>query len=180
MKCIVLLVHAFVIDRIMTDIQREVIEVEMPSFDPADDIFKEAFAEADKNGSNALDKKEFRQFMKQAGQGKLSKYIFNIIDKDHSGKVSLDEFLAFGRAMYTFVANGDVTSYARMIFDACDTDKSGALSMKEFLKFMKYTGNDVSFFKRKKIFEGWDEDKDGTIDFDEVVKRMEFQAKHSA
>lgn len=156
---------------------REIVEVEMPSFDPADKIFSDAFAEVDKNGSGALDKKEFREFMVQANQGKISKYLFNIIDKDHSGKVTLDEFLAFGRAMYQFVTAGDVTSYARMIFEACDKDKNGQLSMSEFCKFMKYTGNDVSVFKRKKTFKQWDSDGNGTIDFDEVVKRMEFQAK---
>ena len=145
--------------------------------------FRETFASVDKNGNGTLDKKEFRQFMILANQEKLSKYIFEVIDKDHSGDVSIDEFLEFGQAMWDIVTKKDMTRYLRMIFDACDHGKKGPdgketkkgyLTYKEFLKFMKYTGAKIGFFQRKSAFKNYDQDGSGTIEFNEIMAKINF------
>ena len=148
--------------------------------------FREAFASVDADKNGQLDKKEFRRFMVQAGQEKLSKYIFEVIDKDHSGGVSIDEFLEFGQAMWDIVTKKDMTRYLKMIFDACDVGpkgpdgkevKKGYLTYKEFLKFMKYTGAKIGIFERKKAFKNYDEDGNGKIEFSEVMSKINFVLK---
>lgn len=154
--------------------ERETVCVDIQGFDPADDIFKTAFEQVDKDRNGFLDKKEFRQFMIQAKKEKVSKYMFNVIDKDRNGRVSLPEFLEFGRAMWAIISTGDSRAYMKMLFDACDTSDKGHLTKKEFLRFMKYAGSPVSFFQREKQFKKWDADGDGTVDFEEIMQKINF------
>ena len=152
----------------------ETCQVDVPEFDPTAKVFEDAFREVDKDGNDQLDKKEFRRFMELAGQQKLSQYIFQIIDKDHNGKVSLGEFQEFGRAMFSIVQKGDLKPYLQMIFKACDKGNKGWLTVKEFQKFMKYSGNKVGFFQRKKEFKNWDENGNGKIEFEEIMAKIKF------
>lgn len=152
----------------------ETLEVALPVWDPCDEIFKTAFQQVDTDQSGFLDKKEFRQFMIQAKKEKVSKYLFNVIDKDHNGKVSLAEFLEFGRATWAIVSSGDARAYMRMLFDACDVSHKGQLTKKEFLKFMQCAGAPIGFFQRGKQFKKWDADGNGTVDFDEIMQKINF------
>lgn len=152
----------------------ETLQVDVPTFDPSDKIFEEAFREVDTDKSGHLDKKEFHRFMVLAGQQKLSKYIFNIIDKDNNGRVSLQEFQAFGRAMFAIVQQGNLQPYLKMIFEACDKENKGYLTSSQFMKFMKYTGNKVGFFQKKKEFKNWDADGNGKIEFEEIISKINF------
>jgi len=153
---------------------RETCEVNVPAIDPTDEIFTATFQEFDTDHSGHLDKKEFHKFIAKAGQGKLSAYIFKIIDADGNGKVSLDEFLLFGRAMNAVMQHRDPGPYMRMIFDACDKGRKGKLTKSEFLKFMKYTGNKVGLFQRGKQFKAWDADKNGFVEFEEIMTKIKF------
>ena len=152
----------------------ESVPVSVPSFDPADKIFEESFREIDRDHNGYLDKAEFKQFMIKARQQHLSKHIFKIIDKDGNGKISLEEFLAFGRVMWAVVTKNNLEPYLKMIFDACDGKKKGWLTKREFYRFLKYTGNEPSLLKRRKQFKKWDTDGNGQIEFSEIMDNIDF------
>ena len=152
----------------------EVVTVEVPSFNPADQIFQEAFHAVDKDKNGWLDKKEFREFLRQAGHGKLSKHLFHIIDRDQNGKVSLQEFQEMGRAMWAAATQLNVEPYLKMVFDAVDKGAKGYLTKKEFVKFMTYTGNKVSILKQGKQFKDWDADGDGKLTLSEIMEKFHF------
>jgi Ca2+-binding EF-hand superfamily protein len=119
-------------------------------------------------------KKEFRQFLKAAHQDEQNKYLFEIIDSDGSGLVSLEEFLEWGQAVWEVSQAGDLSRWLKMLFDACDKGQKGQLNKKEFLTFMKYCGTPVGFFQRGKVFKKFDADGSGTVEFDEIIQNMHF------
>jgi Ca2+-binding EF-hand superfamily protein len=149
------------------------VNVNMPVLDKAmENTFREAFSSIDTDGSGELDKKEFQQFLIATGQDFGNKYLFQIVDSDHSGTISIDEFLRFGRALSDLISNGDTRRYLSLVFSSCDVGKKGTLNTAEFLKFMKYIGQPISFFDRKKILKIFDADGNGTFDFDEIVGHL--------
>jgi Ca2+-binding EF-hand superfamily protein len=149
------------------------VNVTMPVIDEEmEAAFRQAFSEVDNDGSGELDKKEFRQFITATGQDFGNKYIFQIVDADRSGKISIDEFLQFGRAVAGMALNGDFKQYLKLVFTSCDVGRKGALTCKEFLKFMKYIGQPVGFFNRKKVMKLYDGDGNGTIDFNEILGHL--------
>lgn len=150
----------------------ETCVVNIDNFDPSDKLFVQAFHDVDTDKNGYLNKSEFRQFMIEAKQEKVSKYIFHVIDKDKNGKISLDEFLEFGRVLWSVISKGELRPYMKMLFDACDTGNKGYLTLNEFQKFMKYTGNPVGFFEKRKIFKAWDQDGNGRVDFDEIMNMV--------
>jgi Ca2+-binding EF-hand superfamily protein len=101
--------------------------------------------------------------------------VFDIVDSDHSGAISCDEFLRFGRSLCDISARGDLRRYLNLVFDSCDIGRKGKLTQKEFLTFMKYIGTDVGFFSEKKIFKQFDADGNGTVDFDEILAHIDVQ-----
>ena len=67
----------------------ETCVVNIDNFDPSDKLFVQAFHDVDTDKNGYLNKSEFRQFMIEAKQEKVSKYIFHVIDKDKTGKYHL-------------------------------------------------------------------------------------------
>jgi Ca2+-binding EF-hand superfamily protein len=150
------------------------VNVNMPVLDKAmESTFREAFATIDTDGSGELDKKEFQQFLAATGQDFGNKYLFQIVDSDRSGTISIEEFLRFGRALSDLISKGDVRRYLSLVFTSCDVGKKGTLNTAEFLKFMKYIGQPVSFFDRKRVLKIFDADGNGTFDFDEILINLE-------
>jgi Ca2+-binding EF-hand superfamily protein len=151
------------------------IYISIPGLDPTMiESFTAAFHRFDTNGNGSLDKKEFRAFLKAAGKDKMSPYMFEVIDTDHSKTVSLAEFLQWGQALWDVAQARDMRRWLKMVFDACDSNKQGKLTQKEFLKFMKYCGAPVGFFARKKTFKAFDADGNGLVEFEEIMATINY------
>jgi Ca2+-binding EF-hand superfamily protein len=154
---------------------RTAISVDLPGMDPAcESSFVEMFNRIDGNHDGTLNKKEFQQMLQNVPGFEKNPYVFNIIDSDKSGFISLQEFLRFGRAVWAIGTSGNFLDYLRMVFNACDVGKKGALTSHEFFKFMKYIGAPVGVWDRRAVFKAFDENKDGTIDFNEIQSAFEF------
>jgi Ca2+-binding EF-hand superfamily protein len=127
------------------------------------------FAKYDKNHSGHLDKQEFRQFLSECWSEPVHKYLFEIIDTDHSGSISLSEFMAWGKATWDIQRTGDQTQWLKIVFNSCDIGAKGYLNKKEFLKFLKYNNITPGFFKESATFKRLDSDGSGTIEFEECL-----------
>jgi Ca2+-binding EF-hand superfamily protein len=148
------------------------------SFPPIDDsmepTFIQQFHAIDRDGNGQLDKAEFRAFLKASGAPDGTRYLFDIIDVDHSGTISLQEFLDFCRALGDITAIGDLRPYLRLVFAACDRHKKGGLNPDEFYQFMKYTGQPVKNFNNSALFKRVDVDDSGTVELNEIFNRVRF------
>jgi Ca2+-binding EF-hand superfamily protein len=142
--------------------------------------YREIFARYDTDGNGQLGRKEFRKFLEEASIWNLTEYAFDIVDSDHSGGVSFEEFFRFARADEDRVhvsrreadsspRKADDRRFFNMVFDSCDMGKKGALTRSEFFRFMKYIGRPVRFFNRKKTFNQCDVDRNGSIDLEEIL-----------
>jgi Ca2+-binding EF-hand superfamily protein len=153
----------------------QLIEVTIPDIDPKmADAFTQAFRRFDTNRSGTLDKHEFREFLKFSGRTDLNTYLFEIIDSDHSGSVSLDEFITWGQAVRDVAQAKDVRRWLKMVFDSCSQTHPGSLTRKEFFKFMKYCGVPVAFFQKTKVYTVFDVNANGTIEFNEIMEHIHF------
>jgi Ca2+-binding EF-hand superfamily protein len=152
-------------------------EIDFPSIDfNMEDLYRKSFAKVDVDGNGRLSKKEFKQFQDECGKGFNCKYLFEIIDTDHSGTISLDEFLRFGRAIGDIVLDGDFKKWLKLIFDSCDRGKKEKLNPSEFRTFMEYVGKPLSFFDRTKTLKIFDADGSGTVDFDEIIAGLDLDS----
>jgi Ca2+-binding EF-hand superfamily protein len=152
------------------------VQVALPAIDQAlEPIFRENFSRLDTDGNGELDKNEFKTFLEITGQTVNNKYVFDIVDCDHSGAISFAEFLRFARSLSDISARGDVRRYLSLVFSSCDIGRKGTLTQKEFLKFMKYIGHDIGFLSQKKVFKQFDADGNGTIDLDEILAHIDVQ-----
>ncbi|KAH0793772.1 EF hand family protein [Histomonas meleagridis] len=146
---------------------------------------REAFNLFDQDHSGYLDKKEFEAFLKAAGKKEHAKYLYKIVDSNHDGKISFDEFWAFMQTMIQIQLHRDLSGYLRMIFDACDHGKGrgrdgreikkGYLTRKEFFKFLEITTakkhNFLDNFLNSLRF---DRNGDGKITFEEIMTQCRF------
>jgi Ca2+-binding EF-hand superfamily protein len=152
--------------------ESEIIAIELSP--NAEELFRRAFAELDKNQTGSLDAVEFATFMETCGQKNVSKYLFRIIDRNRSGAVSLEEFLAFGRTLWDIRESGDMTRYLKLLFDASDQGNKGYLTRLEFFRFLKYTGSRDKWWKKLGLFKEFDADGNGKIAFDEIIQNIRF------
>jgi Ca2+-binding EF-hand superfamily protein len=156
--------------------QKYTVQVALPAINQElEPVFRENFARLDTDGNGELDKKEFMAFLEITGQTANNKYVFEIVDCDHSGAISFDEFLRFARSLSDIAARGDVRRYLSLVFASCDIGKKGTLTQKEFINFMKYIGHEVGFLSQKKVFKEFDDDGNGTIDLNEILAHIDIQ-----
>jgi Ca2+-binding EF-hand superfamily protein len=154
----------------MAGSRRSSIAIDIPSMDP-DMIARscEDFMKYDENRDGMLNKKEFRTFLK-TWTTPVSKYLFEIVDTDHSGAISLQEFLVWGQSVWDLDQKGDTKGWLKLIFDSCDKGNKGHLTKKEFFKFLKYNGSSPGFFRQNALFKRFDADGSGTVEFEEVLE----------
>jgi Ca2+-binding EF-hand superfamily protein len=147
------------------------LSVDVPKMSP--EMIKAActnFTKYDTDGNGQLDKQEFRRFMKECWKGPVNKYLFEIIDTDHSGAISLSEFVSWGQTTWEIEHNNDTKAWLKLVFESCDIGKKGGLTKKELMKFLKYNGAAPSIFAVNKTFKKYDADGSGLVDFEEILQ----------
>jgi Ca2+-binding EF-hand superfamily protein len=127
-----------------------------------------SFKKYDKDGSGALDKQEFRLFIKECWKAPTNQYLFEIIDIDHSGGISLAEFVAWRQTTWEIENNGDQRAWLKLIFDSCDKGKKGYLNQKELMKWLKYNDAAPGRLAQSKIFKKYDVDGKGFVTWEQV------------
>jgi Ca2+-binding EF-hand superfamily protein len=133
-----------------------------------------AFERFDRDANHQLDRKEFRKFMQEVAPADRKKYIFDVVDSQHTGWISLEAFLRFARAMAD-ISDGrnDSRRFFSLVFESCDEGGKGSLTRWEFCKFMRRIGRPIPFFQQKKKFRDCDIDGNGAIDLDEILEYLD-------
>lgn len=112
----------------------------------------------------------------RAGNGLISiRRIFNIVDKDKSGNVSIAEFSSIMKEFKIELSNEQIT----MIFKIFDVNKDGVLSYDEFLRGVRGQMNDFRNYLANKAFDILDYNNQGFVTMDEMVARYAVQ-RHPA
>jgi hypothetical protein len=75
----------------------------------------------DHNGTR--NKKDFIQLLAQFQGFEKNSHIVKIIDSDTNSELSLNEFLAFGRAVWDIGITGKLTDSFRLALNSCDHEK---------------------------------------------------------
>ena len=151
-------------------------EEEAEPLSPTDKVFKRKFEEIDTYKNGSLSKKEFKDFMKLSQNPRQIEIIFDIIDTNHDGSISIDEFIKYGRALIAISKDKNYEPYLKMIFDSVDTNKTGYLSISQFARFLILSGNKLSLQGREH-FSSWDMDQDGKLSFEDVMNRVNLNIK---
>ena len=128
----------------------------------------------DNNGDKTLSKEEFKYGLQDYGLElniREIDEIFRYFDRDHSGTISIDEFL--------IGLKGDMNtrrkSLIRMAFNILDTDQSGIISIEEMMSKYDFnhhpevkTGKKTIKDAAKEFMKAWENDNaDGIITYDE-------------
>ena len=124
----------------------------------------------DSNGTIGLE--EFRLMLPQLGihvSPAKSLGFFRHYDRDNSGGITYDEFLAL---LFACNSNQNPAGFVpserlapKDAFCIFDQDKSGAIDEDEFFYLLQYMGIDTDEATREKLFTKYDKDRDGTIDY---------------
>jgi Ca2+-binding EF-hand superfamily protein len=154
------------------------VEAEAAAWDPhVTKIFTDTFKAVDADHDGVIDRQEFEKFLKECGQARLARHMFDVVDNNGDGKISLEEFLQFGAAMTDMANKLDLTKYLSLVFDCCDVGRKGRLTRSEFSKFLECIGADEEKLGKDKVFDEWDRDQNGTIEFEEILAKVDFVLK---
>eukprot|EP00658_Telonema_sp_P-2_P081614 TRINITY_DN841_c0_g1_i2.p1 TRINITY_DN841_c0_g1~~TRINITY_DN841_c0_g1_i2.p1 ORF type:complete len:218 (+),score=56.67 TRINITY_DN841_c0_g1_i2:106-759(+) len=152
------------------------------------EVFKEAFQMFDKDGrletlcssllteairSGCIDTKEFRAVCESIGMEPTDaelKLMLMDVDKDNSGDVDLEEFIAAMKSKYL---DTDGPEIIRNAFDVFDTDGSGSLSYEEMTDVLKNLGDSLEPPMIRRLIEASDLDKNGEVDLDEFMAMVQ-------
>merc|ERR1712199_132285 len=123
-------------------------------------VFTEAFQMFDKDGSGAIDAREFRAVCQEIGMNPTDselKLMLRDVDKNDSGDVDLQEII-------------------RCAFDVFDTDGSGALSYEEMTDILKNLGDSEMASNPtmiRRLVEAADTDRSGEVDLEEFMAMIQ-------
>ena len=144
-----------------------------------DDMVRELFESADKDGSGVIDREELRQIMLELGNplspDQLDKAMAEM-DQDGSGEVDFTEFsrwfskLQSSQSLKAAGGADPQASYYKEMFDKADTGGEGSLDREELKQLMKELGRDMADHELDTAMQLMDEDGGGTVDFDEFQK----------
>jgi Ca2+-binding EF-hand superfamily protein len=136
--------------------------------------FTSAFHDFDKDEDGCLNAREFELFMNHVGMGSVTTRVFSAVDSDRDKRISLDDFLSFGQALWDIRKKKDVSRYLKMVFDGCDRGRKGVLTQKQFVKFMNCLGMGFDTTNPGKLFRQWDLEKKGAVSFSDVMEKVSF------
>ena len=126
-----------------------------------------AFKDVDVDNSGKIDRDELKAACKSSGtdieEGQAD-FLFDAIDKDKSGYIEFEEFVAF---IYMAKFPHNMTEEAKIVFDNFDKDNSGNISRDELWEACKQLGVHVTEAQLIQAYEQIDEDKSGQICFQE-------------
>lgn len=141
------------------------------------------FLKCDRSGKGALGMPELEQILSLAGhkadEAKTAE-IFEEVDKDGSGLIEFDEFLALWTVLThcrkrinyrEFLTNEQVAAY-RKIFLIFDTSKDGMISGQELDVLLRRIGLVLSHSQVTKLLADFDPSHTGLIDFDNFCVMM--------
>lgn len=104
----------------------------------------------------------------RAGNGLISlRRIFNIVDKDRSGKVSIAEFSSIMREFKIDLSNEQINT----IFKIFDLNQDGALSYDEFLAGVRGQLSEFRIYLVQKAFDKLDPTNQGFVDIQEMFSQ---------
>lgn len=137
-----------------------------------------AFEKFDEDHSGNLDVHEFHKAIRSLGLGysfEDAENLFNMMDEDGNGVMSMQEFLAHCREYINNSAQAaaeqpmDAESRARLAFRRYDKDANGWLDVNEFLQAIRDLGLGTTLEDAEQLFSMVDEDGSGTMDENEFV-----------
>eukprot|EP00668_Euglena_longa_P016135 GGOE01020345.1.p1 GENE.GGOE01020345.1~~GGOE01020345.1.p1 ORF type:complete len:672 (-),score=121.83 GGOE01020345.1:252-2267(-) len=138
-----------------------------------------AFEKFDTDHSGNLDVREFHKAIVSLGLGYSfddAENLFNMMDEDGNGIMSMQEFLAHCREYINNSAQAaaeetpkDPEAQARQAFHRFDRDRDGFLDVKDFLLAIRELGLGTTMEDAEQLFSMVDEDGSGTMDEDEFV-----------
>ena len=134
--------------------------------------YKDLFYLIDNDKSGYIDIQELADIMKALGLTPNQAELIGIIeevDKDHSGKIELKEFLdLFSRK----IKNPDTEEDLIETFKKFDTDGNGLITAKELRHVMATLGENMTEEEADEMIREADKDEDGYINYQEFVKIM--------
>ena len=106
----------------------------------------------------------------RAGNGLISlRRIFNIIDQDKSGKISIAEFSSIMREFKIELSNQQIN----LIFKVFDLNRDGNLTYDEFLIGVRGQINQVRLNAVIEAFDALDQNQQGFVDIQELVSKYQ-------
>lgn len=146
-----------------------------PKFELTDEQkhdIKEAFDLFDSENAGSIDTKELKVAIRALGfepkKEEIKKMIAEI-DKEGTGKVSFDDFLAL---MTVKMAEKDTKEEIMKAFKLFDDDETGKISFKNLKRVAKELGENLTDEELHEMIEEADRDGDGEINQDEFLRIM--------
>ena len=134
--------------------------------------YKDLFYLIDNDKSGYIDILELADIMKALGLTPNQAELIGIIeevDKDHSGKIELKEFLdLFSKK----IKNPDTEEDLIETFKKFDTDGNGLITANELRHVMTTLGENMTEEEADEMIREADKDEDGYINYQEFVKIM--------
>lgn len=133
---------------------------------------KEAFDLFDTEGTGKIDVKELKVAIRALGfepkKEEIKKMVAEI-DKDATGKLSFDDFLAL---MSVKMAEKDSKEEIMKAFRLFDDDETGKISFKNLKRVSKELGENLTDEELQEMIDEADRDGDGEISQDEFLRIM--------
>lgn len=154
-------------------------EMDPGAVSPRTAVALAAFRLYDVDGSGELDVHEFHKAMQEMGMGHSfedAENLFNMMDEDGNGVMSLPEFMAHCQE---YIRNGNgagplseeqAEAEARKAFHRYDVDGSGFLDVNEFAQAVKDLGLGTTLEDAEALFSMADDDGNGTMECEEFVQ----------
>jgi Ca2+-binding EF-hand superfamily protein len=105
--------------------------------------------------------------------------MFNLLDLNHDGKISFDEFQKINDGDGFKKSQGSM-EYFTSAFHQLDKNKNGFLSLLELAQGLQMIGYDLTEGQVRSIFKQMDSNNDGSVDRIEFIKFMNFILKGAA
>ena len=134
--------------------------------------FQETFAQFDKDSSGSISAGELKTMMQALGHRPTDDDIIDIlasVDKDHSGFIEVDEFLAMMARRVKVIENIEEVKRAFRLFDV---NGDGFVSKEEVGVVMINMGDKMTDGEIEILMEKADINKDGRMDYEEFVTMM--------
>ncbi|NXD85826.1 CETN2 protein, partial [Halcyon senegalensis] len=134
---------------------------------------REAFDLFDADGTGSIDVKELKVAMRALGfepkKEEIKKMVLDI-DKEGTGKISFDDFLA---VMTQKMAEKDSKEEILKAFKLFDDDETGKISFKNLKRVAKELGENLTDLELQEMIDIADRDGDGEVNEQEFLRIMQ-------